>query len=135
MEVNKVVQVKVLSLGAALAAGFVPDGSLLKNPKTGAAISQSTFQSASGKVRKGIQTGNEQYPVTIDGAIFHEGLVSPEVKKVEYKDMDGAAYEIYRFADDSIGLHKPGSWSYPILIDVAVLEAVTTDEESAKTSK
>lgn len=103
---NDIIRVKVLGMGAALSAGFVPDQGHLKHPKSGASIPQSTFAANAGKIRKAIQTGATTYPVTIEGVIYHEGLVSAEAQKVEYKTSEGSKRELVRFHDGSLAIDR-----------------------------
>lgn len=129
---NEVVRVKVLDLGAALAAGFVPDNGFLKNPKTGASISQSTFTSVANTVQKAIRTGADVYPVTIGGVIYHAGLISAEVQSAKFKTTGGANKELIRFEDNSLGLdHMNGN-----AVDVLSIETIAAvHEDGKKTAK
>lgn len=127
---NDIIRVKVLGLGSALAAGFVPDQGHLKNPKTGASINQATFTQYAGTVRKAIKTGADSYPVTIDGVIFHEGLISAEVQKTEFKNSAGQKKELVRFDDGSLGLdHLTGT------VDVLTVETIAAVHSDGKRSK
>lgn len=104
MKEGDIVRVKVLGLGAALAAGFVPDQGYLKHSKTGASISQNTFAGKAGTVQKAIQTGAGMYPVTIEGVIYHEGLVSAETGSAKYTTNGGAKRELVRFNDNTLAV-------------------------------
>lgn len=124
---NDIIRVKVLGLGAALAAGFVPDQGYLKNAKTGASISQTTLTAMANTVQKGIKTGADSYPVTINGTIFHEGLISAEVQKHEFKNTSGQKKELVRFDDGSLGLdHLNGS------VDVLTVETIAAVHADGK---
>lgn len=129
---NDVIRVKVLGMGAALKAGFVPDQGYLKNAKTGASISQqtlATLATLANTVQKGIQTGADSYPVTINGTIFHEGLISAEVQKQEFKNNLGQKTELVRFDDGSLGLdHLNGT------VDVLTVETIAGVHADGKKS-
>lgn len=127
---NEIIRVKVLGLGAALAAGYVPDQGYFKNPKTGASISQATFACKAGQVCKALKTGAEMYPVMIDGVIYHKGLISVELQKAKFKTAHGASKELVRFEDGSLGIdHLNGA------VDVLSVETIAAvhkdgDEDS-----
>jgi hypothetical protein len=99
-----IVRVRVLGLGAALAAGYLPgDNGYLKSAK-GHSISQAVLTKYAGSVQKGFATGADSYPVLIDGVIFHEGLVSAEAAASKYTGANNAKRELIRFEDGTLAI-------------------------------
>lgn len=101
-------KVKVASIGEALNAGFLPKGDELVNDK-GVSILQSFFRSIQGKVVNGDRTGNEQFPIVVDGVLLPKELAYPRVKKdLEHQ---GGVFDVY--ADGSVQsisgeIYEPG---------------------------
>lgn len=127
---NEVIRVKVLGLGAALAAGFVPDNGHLKNQKTGASIPQHVFSANAGQVKKAIKTGADLYPVTIDGVIYHNGLISAETRSVKFQTQFNQKKELVRFEDGSLGIdHLNGTVD---VLSVELIEAVHKDSDAVE---
>lgn len=109
MQENQVVSFRVLSLGEALNAGFIPDGQNLRHKETGATLAQSTLNSHAGAILKGVGTGNAEFPVTLNGSILHKNFISKEVKRLQQTDKTGRKYDLVAFEDGAVFVDVPSS--------------------------
>lgn len=126
MKENQVVSLIVLTLGQALNAGFVPENGMLRHT-SGATIPQSVLALHNGKIVKGIGTGNAQFPVTIDGQIFHKSLVSLEKSRKGLSKANGSKYDLVSFQDGTLLVSIPGYGDFPLdQFDVADEAAAAT---------
>jgi hypothetical protein len=97
---NQPKRVRVATLAGALAAGFVPDGASLRNPKTGSAIDLDEFRVIAGMHLSGVTTDNEDHPIVLNGrTILAKGLVTQEVKQI---DGSQSKSKWFRYEDGSI---------------------------------
>ena len=128
---NDIVRVKVLGLGAALAAGYVPDNGYLKHAASGSSIAQNTLTGMANTIQKGTSTSADKYPVVIGGVIFPKGLVVAEAQSVKYKRADGASREAIRFEDGTTAIETaPGQ--YEVLTAETLHELHKDERKTAK---
>jgi hypothetical protein len=112
MKENKSIKFIVLSLGQALSAGFVPDGTLLRH-KSGASISQQTLENLSGSVVEGKSTGNAEFPVVAGGTILHKSLVALQTGTKTVEQAGGDDIELVKFENGTLYV-VTGSGDYQI---------------------
>lgn len=76
---ERIKTVKVRTLGELLNAGFLPNGENLTHTKTGATLRMPTLTSYQGRgALVPVNTGNTDWPITIDGHLFPKEAIIPE---------------------------------------------------------